>query len=262
MWGVRFHVVPVIRPGHVGWLGGPFDLQFGPGNDRPGPLLDFVRIGCKRGFDAEFLLEVLARIGNRRLSGGHLPGARPEVGHVHEAGLLQAEIDKGGLHPGEDAQHPAAVDVSCDRGIAATLDVEFRELGVLDQCDPSLELGRVEDDTLFHVAGAGPTGRERPGSAGCLAAIPGGATDCLDYRRASRGATGSFAVFTRAGPLAESTRQGRSGSRVGRTLGPRAIAMIGRKLEQRVPPGIGRSPCPRRYNRFAKHSGNFGLCRR
>ncbi len=66
---------------------------------------------------------------------GHLLA---HVGDVEEGVALEADVDEGGLHAGEDARHPPLVDVADDAARPLPLDVELGEAVVLEDGDASL----------------------------------------------------------------------------------------------------------------------------
>src|SRR6185503_3873061 len=49
---------------------------------------------------------------------------------VEEAVALEADVDEGGLHTGQDVVDLALVDVADDRATAAALDVELGDVGL------------------------------------------------------------------------------------------------------------------------------------
>ncbi len=53
------------------------------------------------------------------------------VSDVQEGGLVEADVDKGGLHAGEHAAHLSLHDVPDDALVSLAFDVEFGELAVL-----------------------------------------------------------------------------------------------------------------------------------
>ena len=75
-----------------------------------------------------------------------------EVGDVQEGRLLEADVDEGGLHAREHAHHLALVDVAGDAVVAAALDVELDERGVVENRNPRLPRGRVDEYLLAHDA--------------------------------------------------------------------------------------------------------------
>src|SRR4029079_15818754 len=50
-----------------------------------------------------------------------------DVGDVEEAVALEAEVDEGGLHAGEDFRDPAFVDVADDTAVPLAFDEYFRD---------------------------------------------------------------------------------------------------------------------------------------
>ncbi len=91
-------------------------------------------------------------------SPGHAPGVAAgeqpleivrgaaDVRDVQVGALLEADVDEGGLHPGEHALDPTLVDVARDATLALPLDVELAEIPVLHERDPRLGAVCVDDD--------------------------------------------------------------------------------------------------------------------
>jgi hypothetical protein len=70
---------------------------------------------------------------------------------MQERGLLEADVDKSGLHAGQHPLNPGLVDVAEHPATAQPLDVNFGELAPFQDRDTGL-LGRtVENDLLFHA---------------------------------------------------------------------------------------------------------------
>ncbi len=65
---------------------------------------------------------------------------------MQEGRLLQADVDEGGLHPGQDPDHPALVDVAHDPPAAGALDVDLLQEPVLHDGHPHLLRGDVDQD--------------------------------------------------------------------------------------------------------------------
>ena len=65
-------------------------------------------------------------------------GRAAHVGDVQVGALLEADVDEGGLHPGQHALDAALVDVAGDPAFALALDVELAEVPVFDERDPGL----------------------------------------------------------------------------------------------------------------------------
>jgi hypothetical protein len=77
-----------------------------------------------------------------------------EVGEVEERVLLLADVYEGGLDAGEDAADLGEVDVAEGADVIRVLDVELDERAVLDDGDPGLIPGYVDDDFLGHAGGS------------------------------------------------------------------------------------------------------------
>ncbi len=73
-----------------------------------------------------------------------------KIRDVQEARLLQADIDKRSLHPGQHAGDLALIDVARQPNLAIALQVEFGEFVILEQRHPHLQCGRVNCDFSFH----------------------------------------------------------------------------------------------------------------
>ena len=86
----------------------------------------------------------------RSVAAGEQPlevvGRAPHVGDVEVGALLEADIDEGGLHPGEHALDPTLVDVARDPTLALPLDVELAEKPVFYERDPRLGTIGVDDN--------------------------------------------------------------------------------------------------------------------
>ena len=102
-----------------------------------------------------------------------------DVADVEERGLLEADVDEGGLHAREHADHPALVDVADDPLLALSLEVVLVDRSVLDQRDARLRACRVDhqDAVAGHGIPLSPrgAGRARPKAAGHDRVHPGGA---------------------------------------------------------------------------------------
>ena len=73
-----------------------------------------------------------------------------DVGDVEEAVALEAEIDEGGLHAGQDFRDPALVDVADDAAVAFALDEDFGDQVVLENGHHRLVAVRGDDHLLVH----------------------------------------------------------------------------------------------------------------
>ena len=69
---------------------------------------------------------------------------------MQEGGLLEAEIEERGLHAREHTDDATLVHVPRDAAPAPTLDVELDERRVLEERDPRLPGGDVDQDLLGH----------------------------------------------------------------------------------------------------------------
>src|SRR5262249_44328918 len=104
---------------------------------------------------------------------------RDHLVDVEEAVLLEADLDEGGLHAGQDVVDGALVDVPCDRTALGPLEVGLGDLAVLEHGDALL--AHVDGDEQLALRG-----RERRGARGGAsarrpllaalrrAAVPGG----------------------------------------------------------------------------------------
>ncbi len=72
----------------------------------------------------------------------------PDVGDVQEGGPVEADVDEGRLHPGQDARDAPEVDVAHQPAAARTLDVQFLHHTLLHDRDARF-LGRDVDEDLF-----------------------------------------------------------------------------------------------------------------
>ncbi len=71
-----------------------------------------------------------------------------EVGYIEEGVALQAHIDKGGLHAGQDAGDAAVVNGAGQGVFVFAFVVDFRELIVFKDCKPRF-MRRAGDANLF-----------------------------------------------------------------------------------------------------------------
>ena len=72
------------------------------------------------------------------------------VADVEERRLLEADIDEGRLHAGQDTAHAPLEDVADDALVSLALDVEFCELTLLEQRNPGFPELRVDYDLVLH----------------------------------------------------------------------------------------------------------------
>ena len=109
---------------------------------------------------------------------GRLLAAREDdLVDVEEAVALEADVDEGGLHAGQDVVDLALVDVADDRAPAAALDVELGDVGLaafrlrLEDGDAGLSALGGDQNRFFHLlqlssvgyAPPGPSTRASPG---------------------------------------------------------------------------------------------------
>ena len=73
------------------------------------------------------------------------------VFHVQKPGALQTNIDKGGVHAGQDALHFALVNIADDAALALALDENVLQDAVFEQRDPRL-IRRVIDENFGNQA--------------------------------------------------------------------------------------------------------------
>src|ERR1043165_2490327 len=75
-----------------------------------------------------------------------------DVGDVEEGVALEAEVDEGGLHAGEDFGDAAFVDVADDGALPRPLDPELDDLPFVEHGDARFVLRGVDDDLARHAA--------------------------------------------------------------------------------------------------------------
>src|SRR4029079_10515747 len=88
---------------------------------------------------------------------------------IEEAVLLEADLDKRGLHARQDVVDDALVDVACDRAALGPLEVDLGDLVVLEHGD-ALLAGGDSDQQLARGGGQRRTARRRPPALGAAAA--------------------------------------------------------------------------------------------
>ena len=132
-------------------------------------------LGAERILDDlhEHFLSVVYEIGDRRAVAKHrhrlrsrrvraaLAGDRSvahllrvrvgDVRHVKKRRAIESDIHEGGLHSGENAAHPALVDVSHEPAPVRALDEDLLEHAALDQRDPGLARGDVDQQLGAHI---------------------------------------------------------------------------------------------------------------
>ena len=69
---------------------------------------------------------------------------------MEERALLGADVDERGLNAGQDCVDLAEVDVADHAAGIGAIDQQLNELVVLEDGDPRLALGRVDQDLSFH----------------------------------------------------------------------------------------------------------------
>ena len=146
----------MYRPGRVMWV--VIRAPLGPQRvlgDLDEDLLALLDEVLDRGLAGPGLRAGLG-LGDRRLGvidailAGGLDELGVDVPRVEERGALEADIDEGGLHAGEDPHDTAEVDISDDAAAVAPADMQLGEATILDQGDPGLPPGLVDDDLVTH----------------------------------------------------------------------------------------------------------------
>ena len=143
--------------------------------ERLGVRLDALHLGVELGvavvgrWVAGGALAALVQLGDVRrllvLALGQLelrPGevrVVDDVADVEEGGLVQADVDEGGLHAREDPDHAPLVDVADDSLVLLTLEIELGDVSLLDEGDARLAAGRVDQEDAAH--GGTPCARAR-----------------------------------------------------------------------------------------------------
>ena len=75
---------------------------------------------------------------------------------MQEGGALEADVDEGRLHAGQHPRHAAQVHVADQAAGGGALDVQLLHRALLDDGDPGLVRGVVDEDLFGHrVAGGG-----------------------------------------------------------------------------------------------------------
>ncbi|MBP2683403.1 MAG: hypothetical protein H6Q79_1442 [Deltaproteobacteria bacterium] len=96
--------------------------------------------------------------GQDRLLGGvgvELELRRDEVAREEESRLVHPDVDEGGLHPRQDADHLAVIDVADGIPVLAPLDQQFNEDSGFERRHPCLVWRGVDHDQftgLLHCA--------------------------------------------------------------------------------------------------------------
>ena len=73
-----------------------------------------------------------------------------DVADVEEGGLVQPDVHEGRLHAREHPDHAALVDVADDALVLLTLEIELRDVAVLDERHAGLAAGRVDHEDAAH----------------------------------------------------------------------------------------------------------------
>ncbi len=82
-----------------------------------------------------------------------------KVGDIEERVALQANVDKGRLHSGEDASNAAFIDGTCQGVFVFAFEVDFREQIVFDQPHFGFVRGGRHKQFFGHAnSGPGPSG--------------------------------------------------------------------------------------------------------
>jgi hypothetical protein len=82
-----------------------------------------------------------------------------DVADVEEGGLVQPDVDEGGLHARENPDHAPLVDVADDSLVLLTLEIELGDVSLFDERDACLAAGRVDQEDAAH--GGTPCARAR-----------------------------------------------------------------------------------------------------
>ena len=69
---------------------------------------------------------------------------------MEERALLRADVDECGLKAGKNCVYLAEVDVAHHAAGIRAIDEELDELVVLEDGDPGLPLGRIDQNLSFH----------------------------------------------------------------------------------------------------------------
>ena len=95
-------------------------------------------------------------------------GGSDDLRDVEERVALEAYVNKGGLHAGQDFRDPALVDVADDTALILALDEDLDDLVVLEDRDTRVVPARGDDHLLVHGKSSAKavTTPARPGRAG------------------------------------------------------------------------------------------------
>ena len=94
-------------------------------------------------------------------------GVVDDVGDVEEGRLVQPDVHEGRLHAREHPDDAALVDVADDALVLLTLEIELRDVAVLDERHARLAAGRVDKRML-------PMGKPRARASGLAVRRTGG----------------------------------------------------------------------------------------
>ena len=73
-----------------------------------------------------------------------------DVGGVQEGGPLKPDVDKGGLHPGQDAADAALVDSADQTAAFGAFDDDLLDHAVLHDRDPGFRRGHIDQYLFAH----------------------------------------------------------------------------------------------------------------
>src|SRR5690606_33772313 len=85
-----------------------------------------------------------------RLAHGALEPILPDVRDVQEGRTLQAYGNEGALHAGQDAGHPAKIDVAHVSLVGIAFEMQLLDRAALDQRHAGFEGGDVDEDVFCH----------------------------------------------------------------------------------------------------------------
>ena len=74
-----------------------------------------------------------------------------EIGGVEERALLESDVDECGLDAGKDRFYTTEIDVTDHPAMVGTIDEQLNEPIVLQDCDPRLARGAVDQDLALHA---------------------------------------------------------------------------------------------------------------
>ena len=99
-------------------------------------------------------------------------GIGNDVADVEEGGLVQTDVDEGGLHSGKDPNHPSLVDVADYPFLVLALQVVLRDRPLFDQRHPGLLTRGVDHQNVRHrkFLFPRPRGRRATAAGRCCAA--------------------------------------------------------------------------------------------